>query len=49
MEGCGAELINEKYYYLRYHICRLHCAAPCLLINGEQERFCQVGVGKGHA
>lgn len=44
--GCGAELLRPgaaagRDYYSRYRICREHCIAPQLIIDGKPQRFCQ--------
>lgn len=46
MAGCGAELLRPgatagRDYYSRYRICREHCIAPQLIIDGKPQRFCQ--------
>ncbi|KAI7839919.1 hypothetical protein COHA_006313 [Chlorella ohadii] len=48
--GCGAELLRPgatagRDYYSRYRICREHCIAPQLIIDGKPQRFCQQAAG----
>ena len=42
VDGCGAELVDGKMYYRRYHICHTHCHAPAMIRHGQRVRFCQV-------
>ena len=44
--GCGAELLRPgsaagRDYYSRYRICRQHCIAEQLIVEGRPQRFCQ--------
>jgi hypothetical protein len=41
VQGCGEELVNAKAYYKRYRICPIHCNIECLVIEGQNVRFCQ--------
>ncbi|WIA40482.1 hypothetical protein OEZ86_013837 [Tetradesmus obliquus] len=39
--SCGADLSDAAGYFRRHQVCAEHCRAPVLLIDGQQQRFCQ--------
>ncbi|KAG2493067.1 hypothetical protein HYH03_008730 [Edaphochlamys debaryana] len=39
--GCNRDMASERRYYQRHMICEAHLKSLCLVVDGEQMRFCQ--------
>jgi hypothetical protein len=39
--GCHSDLLTEREFNLRNKICEYHQRSRSLLIDGEEQRFCQ--------
>ncbi|TKY49123.1 Squamosa promoter-binding protein 1 [Spatholobus suberectus] len=40
-EMCGADLTVAKRYHRRHKVCEPHSKAPCVMVAGLRQRFCQ--------
>jgi SBP domain len=40
-EGCNRSLSDAKEYHRRHKVCELHSKAPCVTVQGLEQRFCQ--------
>lgn len=41
VEGCQTDLAGLKEYHNRYKICQFHLKIPCIVREGNSQRFCQ--------
>ena len=41
VDGCLTDLTGLKEYHNRYKICQYHLKIPCIIRNGNGQRFCQ--------
>uniref|UniRef100_A0A0A9F931 SBP-type domain-containing protein n=1 Tax=Arundo donax TaxID=35708 RepID=A0A0A9F931_ARUDO len=41
VEGCHVALAGAKEYHRRHKVCEAHSKAPCVVVLGAEQRFCQ--------
>ncbi|KAH0456484.1 hypothetical protein IEQ34_014391 [Dendrobium chrysotoxum] len=41
VEGCNKALVDAKDYHKRHKVCEMHSKAPCVVVLGVEQRFCQ--------
>lgn len=41
VEGCNESLVDAKDYHKRHKVCEMHSKAPCVVVLGVEQRFCQ--------
>lgn len=39
--GCNKDLSSSKDYYKRHKVCDVHSKTPKVIVNGNEQRFCQ--------
>ncbi|XP_073002739.1 squamosa promoter-binding-like protein 16 [Typha latifolia] len=41
VEGCKSDLSNCREYHRRHKVCEIHSKTPVVIVDGQEQRFCQ--------
>ena len=41
VEGCDSDLSGCREYHRRHKVCEVHSKTPIVIVNGQEQRFCQ--------
>uniref|UniRef100_A0A1D1Y8E3 Squamosa promoter-binding-like protein 16 n=1 Tax=Anthurium amnicola TaxID=1678845 RepID=A0A1D1Y8E3_9ARAE len=41
VDGCKSDLSNCREYHRRHKVCEVHSKTPVVMVNGQEQRFCQ--------